>query len=244
MIKSLSIPLMAGLLLFSYGTRAADIGPLGPPGLDATRFTGPVRPVAPVISDRWRAEDERERVGEAARVFAWLGIAPGMTVADLGAGSGYYTVRLAKQVGPGGRVLAQDVMPDYLTGLQERVRKAGLANVSVGLGDPGDPRLPARSTDVAVMIHMYHEIQQPFAFLGNLAAAMRPGGHVGIVDVDDDVERHGTPQALLKCELAAVGYRQVGMRWLLVAPPRSEYLAIFEPPAVPPAPESIRACSR
>ena len=221
---------------------AAEIAPLGPPGLSASQFPKPTRPVAPIVSDRWRGEDERERVGEAARVMEWLGIRPGMTVADIGAGSGYYTIRLAAQVGPGGRVLAQDVVPDYLKRLQDRVAKAGLANVTVGLGEFGDPRLPARSVDVALMIHMYHEIGEPFALLANLAPDLRSGGRLGIVDVDDATERHGTPRALLECELAAVGYRPVAFHWLLVQPPRSEYLAIFEPPTTPPTPDKIPAC--
>ena len=236
--------LALGLLLVSAPpwARAAEIGPLGPAGVAAGRYPVPVRPVAPVVSDRWQGEDERERVGEAARVIGWLGVRPGMTVADIGAGAGYYTVRLAAAVGPGGRVLAQDVMGDYLVRLQARVTKARLGNVSVGLGEPGDPRLPPRSVDAAVMIHMYHEIQQPFALLANLVPALRPGGRLGIVDVDDATERHGTPRATLECELAAAGYKRVAFHWLLEAPPRSEYLEVFEAPASVPAPESIRAC--
>ncbi len=221
---------------------AAEVGPLGPAGVAADAFPAPSRPVAPVVSDRWRAEDERERVGEAARVLDWLGIRPGMTVADIGAGSGYYTVRLAERVGPGGRVLAQDVVPAYAARLRDRVARAGLDNVSVGLGDPGDPRLPARSTDAVVMVHMYHEIQLPYALLANLVSALRPGARVGIVDVDDAIERHGTPRGLLECELRALGYRPVSFQWLLVQPPRSEYLAIFEPPAAAPEPRQIRPC--
>ena len=173
----------------------------------------------------------------------WLGIKPGMPVADIGAGSGYYTVRLAARVGPTGRVLAQDVMQGYVAALRSRVVQARLGNVLVGLGEPGDPRLPQGSIDVAVMVHMYHEIEQPFALLANLVPALRPGGRIGIVDVDDATERHGTPRATLDCELKAVGYRQVAFHWLLVQPPRSEYLAIFEPPAAPPRPEDVRACS-
>jgi SAM-dependent methyltransferase len=238
----LAISLLLAWALPGCRSQAAEVGPLGPPGVAAARFPGPVRPVAPVVSDRWRAEDERERVGEAARVITWLGIVPGMTVADLGAGSGYYTVRLAAQVGPEGRVLAQDVVPAYLARLRDRVRLEGLGNVSVGLGEAGDPRLPPRSTDVALLVHMYHEIEQPFALLANLVPALRPGGRVGILDVDDVTTRHGTPRALLACELAAAGYRQVAFHWLLEQPPRSEYLAVFEPPASPPAPESVRAC--
>ena len=235
-------PLLALLLLSSCGeAQEASIPPLGPPGMAANRFPVPVRPVALVVSDRWQGEDARERVGEAERVLAWLEIRPRQTVADIGAGSGYYTVRLAARVGPGGRVLAQDVVPGYLARLRERV--AALPNVLVGLGEPGDPRLPPGSTDVALLVHMYHEIEQPFALLANLVPALRPGARVGILDVDDATPRHGTPRALLACELAAVGYRQVGFHWLLDAPPRSEYLAVFEPPASPPAPESIRPCT-
>lgn len=215
---------------------------LGPPGT-AGVYPRPLRPVAPIVSDRWRAEDERERVGEAQRVADWLGIGPGMVVADIGAGSGYYTAYLSGRVGPSGRVLAQDVVPDYLARLQQRVSREGLRNVTVGLGEPGDPRLPAGSVDAAVLIHMYHEIEQPFALLTNLAPAMRAGGRVGIVDVDDETPRHGTPRALLRCELASVGYREVGFHWLLVQPPRSEYLAVFEAPAVPVAAGDVRGCS-
>ena len=222
------------------GAGAAEY--LGPPGM-AGAYPRPLRPVAPIVSDRWRAEDERERVGEAQRVADWMGIRPGMVVADIGAGSGYYTVYLSGRVGPSGRVLAQDVVPDYLQRLQQRVVRERLGNVTVGLGEPGDPRLPAGSVDAAVLIHMYHEIEQPFALLANLAPSMRAGGRVGIVDVDDDTPRHGTPRALLMCELASVGFREVGFHWLLVQPPRSEYLAVFEAPAVPVAPRDVKACS-
>ena len=151
-------------------------------------------------------------------------------------------MRIAAAVGTGGRVLAQDVMPEYVAELRDRVTAAGLANVAVGLGEPGDPRLPPRSVDVAVMVHMYHEIARPYALLGNLAPSLRPGGRLGIVDVDDATERHGTPRALLDCELAASGYRRVAFHWLLVQPPRSEYLAVFEPPADPPDPASVAPC--
>lgn len=234
--------ILSGCVAVFAGQAEPGIAALGPPGIVADLYPRAARPVAPVISDRWRAEDERERVGEASRVMDWLGIGPGMMVADIGAGSGYYTVRLAQRVGSQGRVLAQDVVPDYLVRLRARVRQERLTNVSVGLGEPGDPRLPPRSIDVAVLIHMYHEIDQPFALLANLVSALRPGGRVGIVDVDDITIRHGTPRALLACELEAAGYRQIAFHWLLVQPPRSEYLAIYEPPASLPAPEQVKPC--
>lgn len=240
----LPVLVLAGMVLAAQTSAAEDIGSLGPAGLAANLFPAPVRPVAPIVSDRWRGEDERERVGEAARVIELLGIKPGMTVADIGAGSGYYTVRLSAALGPTGRVLAQDVVPEYLARLRDRVERAGLKNVSIGLGDPGDPRLPQRSTDVALMVHMYHEIQQPFALLANLVLALKPDARVAILDVDDATERHGTPRALLACELMASGYRQVSFHWLLVQPPRSEYLAIFEPTSASPRLHDGSVCNQ
>ena len=94
-----------------------------------------------------------------------LGIKPGMRVADVGAGSGYYTMLLARAVGPRGEVFAEDITPNYLDALKKRVMNAKLINVKVGLGEEHDPRLPARALDAAVLIHMYNEITQPYALL-------------------------------------------------------------------------------
>ncbi len=174
--------------------------PLGPPGLPATRFPAPARPVAGIVSDRWATEDQRERAGEAARVMDFLQVRPGMTVADIGAGSGYYVASLSPRVGPSGRVLAQDVVPSHVAELQRRVAKERLTNVTVGLGDPHDPRLPPRSVDLALLVHMYHEIEQPFGLMVNLLPALRPGARVAIVDTNPAyaVPRHSTGAARLR----------------------------------------------
>jgi len=214
--------------------------PLGPPGLDAGRFPAPARQVASIISDRWATEDQRERAGEADRVLEFLHVAPGMSVADIGAGSGYYAVRLSRRVGPSGRVLAQDVVPSYLAGLQRRVVQEGLKNVSVGLGEAHDPRLPPASVDLALLVHMYHEVTQPFGLMTNLLPALRPGARVAIIDTTRPTQYHGTPPALLDCEMQAVGYRRVAT---LPMENGTEYLAVFEPPARPPAPETIHPCT-
>ena len=228
---------IASLLAFAA---QAQVGPLGPPGLAADRFPRPARQVASIISDRWATEDQRERAGEADRVMAFLHIRPGMAVADIGAGSGYYAVRLSRRVGPSGRVLAQDVVPAYLDGLRRRVAQEGLANVSIGLGDPHDPRLPPASVDLALLVHMYHEIEQPFGLMANLVPALRPGARVAIIDTTRPTQYHGTPPALLECEMQAVGYRRVAT---LPMENGTEYLAVFEPPAQALAPESIRPCT-
>ncbi len=232
---------MRWLIVFCLVTAPAlaQIAPLGPPGMAAARFPVPLRPVASIISDRWSNEDQRERAGEAQRVLDFLHVAPGMTVADIGAGSGYYVPRLAARVGPSGRVLAQDVVPSYLDALAQRVQQEGLSNVQLGMGDAHDPRLPAQSVDVAILIHMYHEVGQPFGLLANLVPALRPDAVVGIVDTTRQTQYHGTPPALLDCELAAVGYRRIGT---LPMENGTEYLAVFTPPSQAPAPEAIVPC--
>lgn len=208
-------------------------------GIPASQFPKPSRPVASIVSDRWSNEDTREHAGEAASVLQLLDIRPGMAVADIGAGSGYYTVRLSRRVGPSGHVFAEDIMPDYLAGLQRRVATEHLANVTLALGEAHDPRLPPASTDVALLVHMYHEIDQPFGLLVNLLPALRPGARVAILDANRPTLQHGTPPALLQCELRAVGYRQVGFHPLENG---ATYLAVFAPPAQSPKPDSIVPC--
>ena len=219
--------------------RAEPIRPLAPAGAPASAFPAPSRPIAEIVSPIWADEKSRDAIDEAGQLASRLAVRPGMTVADLGAGSGYHTVRFSKLVGPEGGILAQDVTPSYLADLARRVQKEGLRNVTLALGEPHDPRLPPRSVDLALLVHMYHEIAQPFGLLANLVPAMRPGGRVAILDVDGPIQAHGTPRALLVCELAAVGYRQTEWHWI---EGRSVYLAVFEPPAEPPEPERIVPC--
>jgi SAM-dependent methyltransferase len=223
------------------GASAHGLEPLAPPGVPAHAFPAPDRPVAEIISPIWATEQKRDAADESGQLVRLLGLEPGMTVADLGAGSGYHTVRLARALGPEGRVLAQDVTPRYLEGLQERVRKEGLGNVTLGLGEPHDPRLPVGSADVALLAHVYHEIAQPFAFLHNLAPALKPGGRLAIVELDRPTREHGTPRDLLRCELAASGYKQLSVSKLSG---NIGYLAVFAPPAVDerPRPNAIKPC--
>ena len=229
----------AAVLIGFVVPAAAQVAPAGPPGLAAERFPRPIRPVASIVSDQWQTEDARERVGEARLVMDLLGIRAGMAVADIGAGSGYYTVRLAARVGADGRVLAQDVVPQYLEALQRRIGREGLGNVAVSMGEAGDPRLPPGSVDVALLVHMYHEIEQPFALLHNLLPSLRPGARVAVLDANRPTLQHGTPPDLLRCELVAVGYREVAFHALENG---AEYLAVFAPPERGPAPETIRPC--
>src|SRR5438552_4094983 len=126
---------------------------------------GPVRTVAGIVRPIWHDERERDDADEPGQLVRLLGIKSGMTVADIGAGSGYYVARLSPIVGSDGRILAEDIVPEYLRSLRNRVRDLGLQNVAISLGEPHDPRLPAGSVDIAILVHMYHEIAQPYGLL-------------------------------------------------------------------------------
>jgi len=202
----------------------------------ALAFPSPQRDVARIVSPTWADEASRDRAGEAATVIRLLAIKPGQTVADIGAGSGYYTMRVAPVVGSRGQVIAQDIVPRYLSKLRGRVRKAGIGNVRFVLGSPVDPKLPPASVDTALLIHMYHEIAQPYALLYKLRASLRAEGRVAIVDLDRPSGKHGMPKALLVCEVKAVGYELVS-----IADLEPGYLAVFKPgPAVNP--QAVKAC--
>jgi predicted methyltransferase len=202
---------------------------VAPSSAPAISFPRPARPVARIVSPSWRDEKERDDADEPGQLVRLLAIKAGMTVADLGAGSGYYVVRLSPVVGSSGRIIAEDIVPEYLQGLRNKVRDLGLANVMVTRGEPHDPGLPAGSVDVAILVHMYHEITQPYGLLYNLVPALKPGARVGIVDAFAPTSEHGTPPSLLRCELGAVGYREVGFDRLKGS---DAYLAIFAPPSV------------
>lgn len=203
------------------------------------RFPAPHRPVAGIISPVFSDEATRDRNREAERVMDRIGITPGVRVADIGAGTGYYAVRVARRLGPGATIYAEDVKREYLAQLEARLRREGIGGVKLVLGRPGDPTLPRTSIDVAILSHVYHEIENPFEFLYHLQPALALGARVGIVDVDRPTREHGTPPALLRCELAAVGYREIDFVSLA---PGEGYLAVFVPPARLPPIDAIRPC--
>jgi ubiquinone/menaquinone biosynthesis C-methylase UbiE len=197
------------------------------------------RPVANIVETAYSTEVARDRLNEAQAVMDKAGIKPGMTVADIGAGEGYYTVRLAARVGIKGRVLAEDIVPDVRDKLAERVSRERLDNVSVRLGAPANPRLPPGSFDRVLMVHMYHEVTQPYEFLWNVRPALKPGGELIVVDADRPTFQHGTPPRLLQCELAAVGFERVRLRAM---PSAGGYLAAFVANGDRPLPQAIHPC--
>jgi predicted methyltransferase len=206
---------------------------------DGPRFPTPDRPVAPIVSDQYSDEAARDNDREAETVMDILGVRPGMAIADIGAGRGYYTVRLARRVGPEGRIYANDIMPQFIARLETRLKQEGLAQATPLLGYADDARLPDKSIDLALMVRMYHEIAEPYALVWRLHAALRPGGRLAIVEGDKPIQFHGMPPGLLRCEMAAVGFIQMGFHTL---PGDGGYLAIFEPAREPPEPGDIKPC--
>jgi ubiquinone/menaquinone biosynthesis C-methylase UbiE len=197
------------------------------------------RAVSQTGDTEFSTEAARDEAGEATKLMNWAAIEPGMTVADIGAGEGYYTVRLAERVGIKGRVLAQDINRGALDRLGERISRERLDNVAIKEGGIDDPRLPANSFDRIFMVHMYHEVTEPYAFIWRLRSALKSGGQVIVVDRDRATKQHGIPPKLLFCEFDAVGYRLVEFA---ERPEVGAYFARFERKGKAPAPAAIKTC--
>lgn len=230
----LSLAVLAGL---------AGCEPLGQGGErpeTSREFPQADRPVSGVTANQFSTEDARDERGEAQEVMDLAGITNGMTVADIGAGEGYYTIRLAERVGEDGRVLAQDIDREALDRLGQRVERERLDNVSIKLGREDDPQLPADSFDRIFLVHMYHEVTEPYAFLWRLWPALAEGGQVIVVDSDRPTDKHGIPPLLLSCEFKAVGFRLVEF---IEKPDLRGYFARFERAEKRPEPSEIRPCS-
>jgi ubiquinone/menaquinone biosynthesis C-methylase UbiE len=203
-------------------------------------FPAAQRPIAPLSGDVEPSEAERDKDHEAKDVMTATATAEGMTVADLGAGEGYYTVRLAAKVGKKGRVLAEDIVPTTRDALALRVSREHWDNVSIKLGTPEDPSLPTTSFDHIFMMHMYHEIDRPFEFLWRMRPSLTKDGEVDVVDMDRPIVQHGIPPALLICEFGQVGYHFIGLKKLGVP---GAYLARFNAVGNRPAPDQIKPCA-
>jgi ubiquinone/menaquinone biosynthesis C-methylase UbiE len=162
----------------------------------------------------WLERGEREREEDPDLAIRLLKIQKGSTVADVGAGSGYITLKLARAVGPMGKVYANDVQPGMLDLLQKNVAKAKVANVVPILGGMDDPKLPADSIDLAIMVDVYHEFSQPQTMLQHLRDALKPTGRLVLLEYraeDPNVPirpEHKMTKAQVKQEVEHEGFKQ------------------------------------
>ena len=129
---------------------------------------------------------DRDAYQRPDQIMDALLIGDGSTVADLGAGGGWFTVRLARRVGPNGRVYAEDIQPQMIEAIARRVQREGLRNVKTVLGTPTDPKIPEGSLDAVLIVDAYHEMEQPVTLLRNLAKSLKPTGTIGIVNYKKD----------------------------------------------------------
>jgi ubiquinone/menaquinone biosynthesis C-methylase UbiE len=167
--------------------------------------------------------DERLQI---KRVMDILGIAAGKNVADIGAGSGWFTVRAARRVGAGGVVYAVDINPEAIRHIGERAQKEQLQNVKTILGKPDDPLLPARSVDAVLLLKTYHEVAQPVELLRTLRGALRPGAKVGVIDRNGNGEDHGVGHEVVIREAKEAGYKLIE-KYDFVKGDKMDYFLVF-----------------
>jgi len=179
------------------------------------------RHIAPVMGHSgadWLDRPEREEEEAPSKAVALLQLRPGDVVADVGAGSGYMTVRLARAVGPTGRVLAVDIQPEMIERLTDRVHREMLTNVTAVLGAADDPKLPPGSVDLELMVDVYHELASPQRMLQHLRAALKPGGRLVLLEYrkeDPSIpirEEHKMSVADAKAEIEPEGFTLVEIK--------------------------------
>jgi ubiquinone/menaquinone biosynthesis C-methylase UbiE len=177
----------------------------------------------------WLDRSERIEEEQPDRALDVIKIESGSTVADVGAGSGYMSVKMARRVGPAGKVYANDIQPEMLTLLQERLAKMKITNVEPVLGTTDDPKLPAGAIDLILMVDVYHEFQQPQAMLRRMREALKPNGRLVLLEYRKEdpsipiLYEHKMSVAEAKLELEAEGFKLANVSEVL---PR-QHILIF-----------------
>lgn len=167
------------LVVWAVLVAAVDAQPL--PGRHPVSGREYARPMG-VAGAPWLERAEREQEERPTRALQIMDVPPGATVADIGAGSGYFTERLARLVGPNGRVYASDIQPGMLDLIRQRIARERLTNVVLVLGDPADPKLPEASIDLALMVDVYHELADPQVVLAHIKRALKPAGRLVLIE--------------------------------------------------------------
>lgn len=187
------------------------------------------RPVSePYTGDLSIFEDAaRERNLQINRVMDILNIRAGANVADIGAGSGWFTVRAARRVGDKGQVFAVEINQQYLDHIAGRAKQESLANIRTVLGREDDPLLAKASVDAVMILKTYHEIAEPVRLLRNMRAALKPGARLGIIDRNGTGGDHGIARADVVAEAARAGYKLVEQHDF-VKPDGMDYFLVFE----------------
>lgn len=200
-----------------------------PTRAQSTSATAPQRPTStPYRGDLSIFEyPDRDDKLQVNRVMDILHIKPGSTVADIGAGSGWFTVRAAKRVGPSGLVYAIDINPAAISYINDGAKREHLENIRTIQGHEDDPLLPRNSVDSVLLLKTYHEVAQPMRLLQNLRHALRPGALVGIIDRNGKGDDHGVDDKVVIDEANKAGFKLVST-YDFVKPDREDYFLVLE----------------
>ena len=192
---------------------------------DAQRITRPTS--KPYTGDLSIFEEpERDERLQINRVMEILKIKQGSNVADIGAGSGWFTARAARRVGESGAVYAVEINRDYIKYIEARAVKEKLANIHTVLGKEDDPLLPRDSVDAVLILKTYHEIAQPILLLAHLRVAMRAGALLGIIDKNGNGKNHGINQEVVIKEAGEAGFSLID-QYDFVKPDGMDYFLVF-----------------
>lgn len=182
----------------------------------------------PYTGDLSIFEDEnRAKNLQIDRVMDILNITENKSVADIGAGGGWFTVRAAKRVGANGKVFAVEINQDYINAINKRAEKENLNNVKTILGTEDNPKLPDNSTDAVLILKTYHEIGQPVKVLKNVKRALKKDALVGIIDRDGDGQNHGIQKDVVIDEMKRAGF-ELKDRYDFVKPDGMDYFLVFK----------------
>jgi ubiquinone/menaquinone biosynthesis C-methylase UbiE len=202
--------------------------PAARPQAATPQAAAPRQTSTPYTGDLSRFESPgRDQRLQIDRVMDLLGIQAGKNVADIGAGSGWFTVRASRRVGPTGAVLAEDINPLAIEAIGKRAIKENLTNVRTVLGRPDDPALPPGSVDAVLLLKVYHEIAHPVTFMKALRPALRQGAKVGIIDRNGNGADHGVDHAVIENEMGEAGFR-LAATYDFTKADGQDYLLIFE----------------
>lgn len=217
LLLALFVPFHGSITGWAQTTAQPSTAPAGQQRKTSEPYTGDL-----TVFD-YPGRDERLQIN---RVMDLLGITPGKSVADIGAGSGWFTVRAAKRVGEAGLVYAVDINSEATRYISDRAEKEHLSNVKTILSKPDDPLLPAAAVDSVLLLKTYHEVAHPVVLLRALRASLRPGAKVGVIDRNGNGENHGVNRDVVIREATQAGYRLLE-QYDFVKADKVDYFLIF-----------------
>jgi cyclopropane fatty-acyl-phospholipid synthase-like methyltransferase len=222
-IPLLGLGLFCAALLVASGTLAAPTGGQSANALSERKTSTPYTGDLSIFETPGRAERLHiERVMDA------LSVSVGKNVADIGAGSGWYTVRAARRVTSTGTVFAVDINPEAIAYIDQRAQKENLHNIKTIIGAADDPKLPAITIDSVLLLKTYHEVAKPIDLMRNLRASLRPQAKIGIIDRSGNGEDHGVEKKVVIREVTEAGYRLIDEEDDLVKQDKMDYFLIFQ----------------